>query len=190
VDPLVILSLSLSIQGPSSPEPVWFPSLGGFAGVGPTRHTLCLSLSLSLSPFLPPVLPLSLLIPTPPPRPRRRPTGLATGASRGGGDGVVRLGGGTTEMVLLMLHCGQAGGRGRVVELSRRGGRSSRSRGRGGGRIQSGLLRPLPAGVLAITVGGLPPGVGDEAGEGERVGRQRRCEAGRSTSAGARTRPT
>jgi hypothetical protein len=97
----------------------------------------------------------------------------------------VRLGGGTTEMVLLVLHCSQAGGRGRVVELSRRGGRSSRSRGRGGGRIRPGLLRPLPAGVLAIAVGGLPPGGGDEAGKGERVGRRHRCEAGRAASAGA-----
>jgi hypothetical protein len=103
---------------------------------------------------------------------------------------MVRLGGGTTEMVLLVLHYGQAGGRGRVVELSRRGGRSSRSRGRGGGRIRPGLLWPLPAGVLAIAVGGLPPGVGDEAGGGQMVGRRRRREAGRVASAGAPTRPT
>jgi hypothetical protein len=140
------------------------------------------SLSLSLFYLLRSSLFLSSfpsLTPTPPPRPRRRPAGLAAGASRGGADGVVRLGGSTTEMVLLVLHCGQAGGRDRVVELSRRGGRSSRSRGRSGGRIRSGLLRPLPAGVLTIAVRGLPPGVGDEAGGGERVGRRRRCEAGR-----------
>jgi hypothetical protein len=148
--------------------------------VGPTFHTLCLSLL-----FLPPPSSLSFSsFPSPLP-PRHRPAGLAAGASRGGGDGVVRLGGGTTEMVLLVLHCSQAGGRGRVVELSRCGGRSSRSRGRGGGRIRSGLIRPLHAGVLAIAVGGLPPGVGDEAGRGERVGRRRRCEAGRAASAGA-----
>jgi hypothetical protein len=155
--------------------------------VGPTRHTLCLSLFFtSLGP--PSLSSFPSLTPTPPPRPRRRSAGLAAGASRGGGDGVVRLGGGdgvvrlggsTAKMVLLVLHCGQAGGRGRVVELSRRGGRSSRSRARGGGRIRPALLRPLPAGVLAIVVGGLPPGVGDEAGGGERVGRRRRCEAGR-----------